>query len=352
VAVVTAGLWARAATGETSPEQARVNLVYTRDVPGPATTCPEEADLRSVVAARLGYDPFVGRGDRVEIPRMPVDGPKGTRTVILRVMRQGAAVRGHFEMREVSGREAGARDIVSGSGDCHEVVLALAVTVAIGIDPLSATRSPRAAPPPAPPALPAAVATPPPSAPFAHAPAVPPAPLVAVTVDKQEAPLPWYVRAGTGAVVAVGATPSVDAGLTLDAGARRGAFSLSFEGRADFPVSKQAGDGGSVGASLALGCAVACGHLRIVRACVVAGVGALRAAGSGVTDPQQDTKPYVTLGGRLGVEVPVGGPLFVDVHGDALFAATRITFRLDGRDVWTTPPIGGVLGAGMGATFH
>ena len=337
LAVLLSPVPTRAAPSAAPSETPKVRLVYLRDGVVPAELCPEEAEVRSMVAARLGYDPFSASAARI---------------VVVRLTRRGAAVVGHFEEHGDDGRETGTRDISSAKGDCQEVVSALSIAVAIDIDPLSATRPP----------TPATSATTSPAAPMSAAPpaSLPPppsaqAPPAAVPVPPREKPvgsdLPWQLRAGGGAVVAVGAAPSVDAGLVIYAGVRRGMLSVALEGRADFPVSAQAVDGGSVSASLAMASLVPCIHRAILRGCAVAGVGVLRGAGAGVTNPQEDTKPYVAMGGRLGIEAKVTGPLFFDAHADALLAATRITLRLDGRDVWTTPTIGGVFGAGLSATF-
>ena len=53
----------------------------------------------------------------------------------------------------------------------------------------------------------------------------------------------------------------------------------------------------------------------------------------------------------IGVEIPIGSFLAIQLHGDVLAPLTQITLRLNDRDVWTTPVVSGSLGASLAGTF-
>jgi hypothetical protein len=332
VGVVT--LWVlgmRIASAESPPEPPRARLEYTRE--SGAEACPGPGELASAVAARLGYDPFV-------------DGARAPRVVSVRVSRRGREAHGHVEMRD-GGHSSGSRDLAS--RDCGELVASLAVAVAIGIDPLSLTRAPPApgssSPPPR---LPPRMPPPPPSRALPQPP--PPTPSSAPSAPPEEAD-PLRFRATAGALVSLGATPTANVGLTASAGARLRIASLALEGRADFPVASSAvTGGGAISASLLVASLVPCVHLGLAQACLLGTVGALRGEGEGVSDPRRDTRLYAAAGGRIGVEVPLGRLVALRAHADLLAPVTQVTYQVNDRDVWTTPPVSAALGLGIAAS--
>lgn len=304
------------------PPSAR--LEYTRGAG--AETCPTEDELKGTIAARLGYDPF---------------SQTATRVVAVRVSRQGAELRAQLDIRGDAG--AGSRTLASPSRDCRELMASLAVAIAIGIDPLSLTRPTAPPPPPLPP--------PPPSAPEPAPKVVQPEPSPSPPVPPRPSE-PIRARASLGVVAGFGAAPSTTAGITAQLGAKWRSFSLAAEGRGDFPVSSATvSGGGSVSASLLVGSLVACLHRGVFAACPIGTLGVMRASGRSVTDPLQDTKFYAATGGRVAVELPLSSVLALRIHGDVLAALTQITLRLNGRDVWTSPPVSGGLGTALVATF-
>lgn len=312
----------RAASAEEHP-QAR--LEYTRGAG--AAECPDEAELKSVVAARLGYDPF---------------SPDAARVVAVGVARQGSGLVAHLEVRGAAAR--GSRDLQSSTRDCRELIDSLAVAIAIGIDPLSLSRVPSSLPP-----LPAAELK-------AAQPPEPPLPAAVPTVidarpEKPRASDPVRLRASIGPLVSFGAAPSTNLGITAQVGVRWRAVSIGLEGRADFPVSQQAVDGGRVSASLLAATVLPCAHYGVLLGCLLGTFGALRAEGESVTTPLRETKLYAAIGGRLGVEIPLGSIFAIGVHGDLFAPLTQITLRLNDRDVWTTPAVAGGLGAALAVTF-
>lgn len=96
---------------------------------------------------------------------------------------------------------------------------------------------------------------------------------------------------------------------------------------------------------------VPCYHAGIARACLLAGAGALRGVAESATDGQPVTRPYAAIGARAGLELPIRDGIALGAHGDLLAALTRITLKLDDRDVWTTPLMSGAAGVDLVVDF-
>lgn len=271
----------------------------------------------------------------------------------MRIARQGRDLVGHLDVR--GGPSPASRDLASSTRDCRELVDSLAVAIAIGIDPLSLSRVPQALP-----TLPAAPASTTPAPTPAAAP-----PSARESPPSREEPAavrsadPVHLRAGFGPVVSFGAAPSTNLGIRAQIGARwravslgieGRAISLGIEGRADFPVSQAAVDGGRVSASLLVGSFVPCVHNGVILGCLLGTFGAMRASGESVTSPLHEDKFYAAAGGRVGVEIPIGSFLAIQLHGDIRAPLTQITLRLNDRDVWTTPVASDSLGASLAGT--
>jgi hypothetical protein len=297
-----------------------VRLVYVRRAG--AEHCPEPDALRAAVAARLGYEPFQDDAKTV---------------VTATLSRQGRLLRAVIELRDASGALTGSREISSQENDCAELASAAALAISIAVDPKSAMRSAREARrPPPPPPEPSAGAPPPvPAAPEQKPP--PPAP---------ERPDPVFFRAGLDALGVLGAAPKPAFGALLHAGVRWRALSVALEGRADAPAGIPVADG-RVSASLFLGTIAACFHSWALVACGLVSAGALSGSNEGATASTHATTPFVSLGGRFGVEVHLIRGLYARGHFDLLGTATRTTLDVDGVPVWRTPPLDGALGAGL-----
>jgi hypothetical protein len=303
-----------------SREQAR--LVYRVD-PALGARCPDDAAVRALVAARLGYDPFVTE-------RVP-------RTVELRVHQHGGGLQGHVTITD--GRTAPAvREMASPSADCEGLVASLAVTIAVGIDPLSLAPPPATKSEPLEPEPPSKSEWPPDSDEKRPPQPAPPPPSAQLEVH-------------AGPIVAVGAAPAPSLGVTVGAGPRWRSMSIGIEGRVDFPASTPGELGGEVSSSLLLGNIVPCIHFGPARACVLASAGVLRSSGEGVSDPNQDTRFYASLGARAGAELPLGQRFALAAHVDFNATLTRVTLSLDGRDVWKTPPVSAAGGVDFVVKF-
>src|SRR5262249_3940922 len=150
------------------------------------------------------------------------------------------------------------RTLSSRRSDCGELASAMELAISIAIDPMSASRP--AAPAPAP--TPAPTPSPPP---------------------ERERPKPVSVtpttfHASAGMIGTFGSAPGPALGVTLEGGARRGAVSLSLEGRVDVPASESLSMG-EVSGSLLVGSLVPCLHRGVFAGCGLITGGALRGGG-------------------------------------------------------------------------
>src|SRR5205823_12136080 len=150
LAVLAAAPAALLLTG-TSYATPSARLIYVQQ--SGAERCPDEQQLRSAVAARLGYDPFF---------------PTAQQTVIAEISHAKRGFRGRVEVVDDAGHARGERVIDSASEDCAEMMRSLALAISIAVDDLDvapAVKSP--APPPS--SSPAAPAPAPPTPPQPNA---------------------------------------------------------------------------------------------------------------------------------------------------------------------------------------
>ena len=337
---------AESARGVPSP---RAHLIYVRELG--AERCPDEESVRAAVAARLGYQPF---------------SPGAPRTVTVTVRGDEHGLVAHVELSDALGEVNGVRRITSPRRDCGELASALELAVAIAIDPLSLIRPDGAppvdrpdavevAPPPTLPVLPpASSATTPPSPPPSPRRPVPP------PAERTR------IFAGVGALLAIGTAPALAAaGFTLTFAFRQSAWSVAVELRADLPAGTSAG-GGRVSSMLATGGLVACVHGKVFhlgrREVEAAGCGIVAAgiqidSGEGF-DRENRTlvAPYVAVGGRFALEVPLAGPLAACVHADLLVPTYRSDFQVlrngAAETVFSTPPVSAAVGVSLRAYFR
>jgi hypothetical protein len=299
-----------------SAAAAHAEVLLEYDRASDTASCSGPDQLRAAVAARLGYDPFVAASGA------------GTDTIAVHIRRNGSALEGTIERLDPA-RHARARPatIVSKTGDCTELAAALAVGIAIAIDPLSITREPSASPP---------APTPPPQA---SAPPPAPTPVPAAAADRgtsQEPATPLTVAVGAAPSIAVGALPDVSFGVRALVGIGRGPWEVDLEGRFDAPVSAQT-NGGSIQASLVLGTVAPCMRHWLAFACGVVSLGALRGTGLGFDHTREDNTFYIAAGARAGFEFPLGSRFAFRpfIEGQVPLRPTRL--EAGGQPVWSTP---------------
>jgi hypothetical protein len=141
----------------------------------------------------------------------------------------------------------------------------------------------------------------------------------------------------------------------VQASARRGWWSLGLEGRGDLATTTELDfNGARIGemeTSLLMGALVPCAFRGVLEGCALLAAGQTRASARGLAMPQQVTAPFVAVGARVGLEIPLGGILSWGAHADVLAPITETVLRVDGQPVWTSPAISGALGATIGARF-
>ena len=303
--------WSLLASRTARASHPAVALRYER-APG-ADSCAGPDELRRAVAARLGYDPF------------QVD--EGLDTIIVRIRPVGSGLEGTFERQAPSQTATRTPStITSKNSSCTELMSALAVGIAIAVDPLSIMREPPSvAPTPAPP--------PPPPPPHAPPPPAPPSPPAEVTLPVRD---PVLVEVGLGPAVSIGAVPAPSFGARAFVGVFRGIFELDLEGRFDTATSL-ATHGGSVEASLVLGTIAPCLRTWLVIACGELSLGELRGVGVGFAETHDGDTFYAAAGVRAGMEFSLGQRfgVRVAVEGETPLQPTQLYANV--VSVWSTP---------------
>jgi hypothetical protein len=301
-------------------ERARVALAYQRAADAPAE-CPDEATFRALVAARLGYDPFVADGGSRLDASLQKRGPE----LIGRLVLRGD---------DPAPRE---RELRARPTECFELATSMALAAAVAIDPEAARTGkppPEAPPPPAapPPASPPPVAPPRPPPP-------PPPPV-------EETRLGF--RGGVGAVLPVGIVPAPRGGVRLLLALDGGAWTLGAEGSFLFPSRSEASVG-SVTAWVANGALVPCarptfGPVVSLDFCAVAAVGVIRSDAEGVTRSEPSSDVFATVGPRVGVSLFPWEHVGFEATADVAFPLSRIHLYIDDRgvprEVWSSAPVG------------
>jgi hypothetical protein len=314
-------------------ERASVRLGY--DASRADAGCPDESSFRNLVAARLGYDPFIGPAlDRVDIE----------------IVRSGAQLRGHASILRAGTKVSGGREIVGLPGECEAVTAALATTVAIALDPVHAM-APAAALPPL---------SPPPTA-------VPPAPPAVAPITLISMPQPMVLHEppappprepirlyGTAAAVAsVAAAPSVTLGGEIGVGFGVRAFSLELMGRVEgMPGAARVPSGDRLEVTLITAAIVPCAHLGGFNACAFGRLGALQGYAPDVATPTLQTSVFASAGVRSGYTFELSRVIGIRGELEAGFPLVRTLLGVNNTPVWTASPVIGALSVGAVVRFQ
>ncbi len=273
-----------------------------------------QVDLRAKVAARLGFDPFVGeRGDiAIRVAVLPAN--PGLAAVITTA--------------DVAGGDPGERTVQSQHGDCDALFDAVALTIAVAIDPLQLHAPPKEQ-------VPDDAASPP-------------------TEPEESDPtsLSWVVEVFGGASAAFGTTPSPTPSARLGVEIGDGTFSVGAEGRYDAPTSEPVGGTSAIEVALIAGAGFGCYRIAWGRGCVLVVGGAHRAQGENLANTEPVTTPFVAAGARTGAELQIYGPLAVRAEGELLIALTRTTLRIGNTAGWTSPDVAGGVGVSLVVRLH
>jgi hypothetical protein len=308
-----------------------VHLVYNRGAG--AERCPSQAELQEGVIARLGRDPFWGRG---------------ARPVWITISRSGTQLVATIAAQPEDGGAAQVRAVTSRHNDCAELASTVELALAIAIDPAALDGPPSNNPsdaaerllPPSP--SPHPIASPPEASQHsaevtAEATKIPGRANAPSARDRH-----WFV--GAELLLSAGIAPNPAPGFALALGARRGDWSLTLEGRADYPTEVPALNG-AVAAAPILAAAVPCRHLRWLAACAVVTGGALRGSARGnLLDAHAEVTPYCAAGARVAAELPFGARFALGAHLDLLATLTPTHLEVAQYEAWRTPPVSGTLG--------
>lgn len=321
-ALVSVAVLLRTTVGSAEERLETARLSYAAS--GTPARCPDEESFRNKVAARLGYQPFSANG---------------AHRVSVRLITTAGRVRGHAEVTRSDERVSGVRDLEGGADECEPVTAALAVAVAIALDPVRsaqpgagtisepAREREEEPPPPAPPLPRASSDLPPRDAPQPVAPA----------------PRPGQSRVAifgaAGAVAAVGLAPGPSAGGSVGLGLRWRAMSVELSGRAETtPAPVRVDSGDRLEATAFSSLLAVCAHLDRASACGSGRIGVIQGHAPDVTDPTLRTSTFGALGVRAGYLVPLTTALALRGLVSAELPLVRTSFIIDKSVVWTAPP--------------
>jgi hypothetical protein len=157
----------------------------------------------------------------------------------------------------------------------------------------------------------------------------------------------------TGVLMTANLTSNVGPGVWLAGGLRSGPLMLGIDLRAVLPSQVVVGPY-DLDLSQLVGLLTPCGRYSVFFGCVVAGAGVQIGHDSnvGILPPGQSntqSSPLVQLGGRLGVEVPLGESRFaVQGWGEVLYTTPSWEFRYNhGEFVTERPDVSAFFGLGF-----
>jgi hypothetical protein len=313
--------WAPKSHAADHPE---VRLVYVRDEG--AATCPGEQEVAAAVAERLGYIPF---------------SPSSRQTVLARAW--GKPNHWHGSIERLGEQAGGRRELASNAAECSDLATSMALSIALLLDPDRAMGVPMADSPKEPIRNP--VEEPPPESKESPAlePKVEAAPPLAMAPEPK---IEWAV--GIGAVASLGTAPIAAVGAGALVEMRLRAFRAGLEGRADLPAEGAESGGVGVRTQLTSAMLVPCYATRIVSMCALASLGSIRAEGVGsATRPRNASAIYSAVGGRVGVDLPMGStPLVLRLTADVLAPITQLSFTVSDERVWSLSSLAGAVGLG------
>jgi hypothetical protein len=303
-----------------------------------ATSCPDENTFRGLVAARLGYDPFVSAG---------------VRTLTVDFERRGSLVVGRLDLDPDGDSMAVKRTLRTDADDCFELATSMALVVAVAVDP-NAGNAPRPAPreEPAPPPVPS-------QAPSSETLATP-APAPAKPTARAERP-GHHLRFELGGFLTWGVVPALAPAVRGGVGLDFGTWSVRAEGAFVSAGSRENTAGrGEVSAFAVAGSLVPCvdpidAESFALELCAVGSVGALRSTAKGVTRAAPTSTLLASLGPRVATIVMFSHVVGVGIAAEAPVALVRARLHIEDagarNEVWVEPPFGFIFGASFMASI-
>lgn len=307
--------------------------------------CPDESEFKSIVVGRLGYGAF-----RDDVPER----------ALVHVAPHGKTFEGRIEWQDAAGQWQGERTFPSRSGDCGQLVRAMAFALALQIQLLAhAASSPDPAPPavervedtPGPPLPPAR--EPPPAVERPPAPKQPPTPPPIPATETPAAPDRQLAFAiGVGGLAAAGISKETTPFARVFGNVAWRALSIDLAAELGPASTIRREDGAGFSHREILAALAACGSLDRWSLCLVGKGGQIRIDGEGVDNPASRSGAFVQTGLRLAVSQNLGSHFFLRAQAEGLATVTRARVTLDKIPVWTAQRFAQTLGLDLGVRFQ
>ncbi len=157
---------------------------------------------------------------------------------------------------------------------------------------------------------------------------------------------PVRARLGVSALFVVGTAAYPSGALAALGGLAWGAFSFEADVRVELPIEGRSEAGDFTTWLFTFG-ATPCGHLDMWVLCGAVRGGALRAFGRGVADATEVTTPWIALGIRAGLEIPVGEPVRFTVWAELDGVLTQTELLIGAARAYSSSPVAAAIQAGV-----
>lgn len=311
-------------------------LTYLR---GPGADACVQQRLEDAVATRLGYRPFLASA--------PMQ-------VVVEISGKGQL---QAKLRIFEPKKRPKESVVNGPADCDALTEALALALAVAIDPLALTRglsppqpqAPAQAPMPDLPAPEPMARTPLPSTISVE----PQAPETQRTAPATAPPAVssglWLTAMGG---LDLGAQPGALVSVALGLSFSRGVLGLELNPFLIIPSVTTLAPSGEVSTWSAGGAASGCWLWEGLGACGALRLGGLYFQAKGLSNAQSGWTGFLSAGPRVWVRLPWHSPLVaaLRIQGELLFPVVRATMVVSNDVVWRQSMVAGTLQ--LGAELH
>ncbi|WP_437638985.1 hypothetical protein [Sorangium sp. So ce854] len=315
LAAAAAALLSPWRAGAAAPPRAAVQLEVRR-APG-TERCPGEGLLREELARQLGYD--------------PVDPTAVQQARALLFRGPGREMHATMEIHDADGAVTWSRHLVAYNDDCRELVMNMALSLRVALDPSLRVQ----------PALDTGLRAQPPPAPEPPFEAAVEPPFEAAVEPPFEAAGP-QLRAGFGLTSVFGLLQDTSPGMAVHVALRYPSFSLGLEGHVQWPATMKV-DRGLVSTWLAAASVVPCSQVRHLFACAFVSLGAATTGTEGVA-VNESSALWLATGPRLGVGVPFGNWVVAQAYGDIVLRLSELRVETPTAVLWVPPSVGGLVG--------
>lgn len=299
--------------------------------------CPDLGEFRSMMAQRLGYDPYRESAEN---------------GVEVRARRTEQGLEGRLRWTPAVG--PGDRRFVPKGQDCRELMATLAFMVAVQLEltgnGAGADGAPSSAESSAAKVEEAGNRSP--SPPPAQSPEAAGTLTSGLASQSADEPSTWTLVTGAGPSVGVAVAPNAVAQGRLFVGAefRRSAFELGAEG--SWPTTRYQPAGGGFRHQMVLGFAAACARYEGLHLCAVAKLGVLRVHGLGVDKAATPAGLVAQSGPRVAYALTLGEHVALLTHVDALFLLTPWKVYVNHAAIWSMPRFGAAAGVDLTIAFR